>query len=299
MRIKTILGFTFVSMAAVIVIGTFFQTDSLADVNSLPSSPDATTCGIVDGYLNFIHFVPQGPLSTIGSSAGETYYMYMSSPGLSSSSKMMIKYNSGSPETKEIQQYKNVGAALTPFDAGYADANLGSTLGPATMITKDNFGKCTYSFTIAQRSAELDLPNGPIPIPDNDPNGINPTINIGNLTGRITHVRVSLWINHTWDGDLIIQLIGPEGTTVTLSNEHGGSDDNYGTNSYTRTIFDDESTKTIASASPPFTDTFAPDAPLSNFVNREGNGTWTLHIVDSVFGDSGNLNAWSLMVTDQ
>lgn len=297
MRIKRILGFEFVLIAAVIVCGAFSRTDVLADTDSVQSSPSQTTCGIGDGYLNLTHFVPVGPSGNVGIAAGETYYLAMVSPGLSSSSKMMVKYNNASQETKEIQKYKNVVGALTPFDPGYTDAD--SILGPAIMIAKDDFGKCIYPFTVVQRSVELNLPNGPIPIPDNDPAGINPTIDIANVTGRITHVRVSVWINHTFDSDLIIQLIAPDGTTVTLSNDHGGSSDNYGTSSYSRTIFDDESTKAIASGIPPYTDTFAPDAPLSDFNLHGGNGTWTLHIVDGAPNDVGNLNAWSLMVTDQ
>lgn len=292
MQMKRFFGLGIVVFAALIVTGEFSHRDLLADMNSPPSYPSVTECGIVNGYQSFTHFVPQGPLYQM---AGESYSLYMASPGASSSSKMTVKYSNGSPELKEIQKYKNMGAALTPFFPGYTDSLNGSTLGPATLIAKDDFGSCKYSFTVTQAPWESN--DVPLPIPDGG--FIVPEVDVSGLNGPVTHVRVTLWINHTWDSDLVIQLTAPDNTTVMLSDKHGGGGDNYGMNSYYRTIFDDEGTQPIASAQPPYAGTYIPDQALSNFIGHNGNGPWRLQIIDSAVQDVGSLLGFSLTVTDQ
>jgi hypothetical protein len=46
----------------------------------------------------------------------------------------------------------------------------------------------------------------------------------------ISDVNVNLRLTHTFDGDLILTLIAPDGTRVLLANQRGGSGDNYGVN---------------------------------------------------------------------
>lgn len=48
----------------------------------------------------------------------------------------------------------------------------------------------------------------------------NTTVSTLNVTthGSITDLNVFLNLSHTWDGDLLIRLIGPNSTVVTLSN---------------------------------------------------------------------------------
>jgi len=43
---------------------------------------------------------------------------------------------------------------------------------------------------------------------------------------RLREVRTGS--NHTFDGDLNISLVGPDGTVIDLSSGNGGGDDNYG-----------------------------------------------------------------------
>ena len=54
------------------------------------------------------------------------------------------------------------------------------------------------------------------------------SLTVSGLTGPITNVTVSFYLTHTFDADLTISLVGPDGTTVTLSIENGGSANNYG-----------------------------------------------------------------------
>jgi subtilisin-like proprotein convertase family protein len=112
-------------------------------------------------------------------------------------------------------------------------------------------------------------------------------------TGTVQKVTVTVsQITHTWDGDLVLTLIGPTGTRVVLSNRHGSSGDNY-----TNTVFDDAATTPIASGTPPYTGSFKPDAALSALNGVPANGTWKLEIQDAASGDTGTLTGWSISVT--
>ncbi len=111
-------------------------------------------------------------------------------------------------------------------------------------------------------------------------------------TGTVVDVNVGVTLTHTYDGDLILVLIGPNGTRVTLANHRGGP-----SNNYTGTTFDDEAATSIASGAAPFSGSYRPETPLSVLDGIPVNGTWTLEITDSFPQDVGNLSAWSLTLT--
>lgn len=97
-------------------------------------------------------------------------------------------------------------------------------------------------------------------------------------------------LTHTYDGDLLLEIIAPDGTTATLSREQGGSGDNF-----TNTCFNETAATSITMGSPPFTGSFVPQGFLGRINNNQnGNGTWLLRITDLYGGDSGNLLSWSL-----
>jgi subtilisin-like proprotein convertase family protein len=111
-------------------------------------------------------------------------------------------------------------------------------------------------------------------------------------TGSVLDVDVGLSITHTFDGDLVLVLISPNGTRILLAAEMGGGGANY-----TGTIFDDEATTPIDSGSAPFTGRFKPQQPLSGFDGVQANGTWKLEVQDVGPGDVGTLDAWSVTLT--
>ena len=117
---------------------------------------------------------------------------------------------------------------------------------------------------------------------------VNSHITITDLNGLISN------LTHTWDGDLFIQLQSPVGTTVTLSNRHGGSGDNY-----IDTVFDDEAATAISAASAPFTGSFRPDQLLSAFDGQDAFGVWTLRVADRAALDAGSINRWGIDITAQ
>lgn len=98
-------------------------------------------------------------------------------------------------------------------------------------------------------------------------------------------------IQHTYDDDLIIRLHAPDGTTVALSNQHGGAGQNY-----TNTCFSDSAQIPISAGFPPFQGLYAPDDWLGTINNgQNGNGVWQLEIEDAFpFVDSGFLLTWTM-----
>src|SRR5439155_482612 len=68
----------------------------------------------------------------------------------------------------------------------------------------------------------------PADIPDAVPAGTNSLMVVSNVLSAISKVTVALHITHTFDSDLLLQLISPDGVTNTLSAHNGSAGDNYG-----------------------------------------------------------------------
>jgi subtilisin-like proprotein convertase family protein len=107
-----------------------------------------------------------------------------------------------------------------------------------------------------------------------------------------THGLISICfdITHTYDSDLNIHLVAPDGTEINLVSGAGGSDDNF-----TGTCLEQTAATSIGTASAPFTGTFKPQENLGNMNNgQNGNGVWKLRIVDTYPADVGFVNSWSI-----
>ncbi len=107
----------------------------------------------------------------------------------------------------------------------------------------------------------------------------------------VSDVNVSLNLTHTFDGDLDIKLIAPDGTEVELSSDNGGSGDDY-----TDTVFDDSASDPITNGSAPFTGSFTPEESLSALNGLSAQGDWTLSITDDAGGDGGELLSWGVTI---
>ena len=105
-------------------------------------------------------------------------------------------------------------------------------------------------------------------------------------------MNVKLDIDHAWDADLDVFLIGPGGIEVELFTDVGGDLDNFSS-----TAIDDEASAFITSSSAPFTGVFQPEGQLSDFNGGSTSGTWTLRIEDDTKGIVGTLTSWSLTIT--
>jgi subtilisin-like proprotein convertase family protein len=185
------------------------------------------------------------------------------------------------------------GTNTTPFEITMSS---GYTCAPARFTLTVNFtgGQKVFNFTLPS-SGSIGLPvsfdnNTATAIADNATTDIPITVN--NISGSLAKVTLSLYLTHSFDNDLIISLISPDGTTVELSSLNGGGSDNYGSSCSARTIFDDAAATSISSGTAPFTGTFKPEGLLSAFNGKSGadvNGTWTLRIRDVANLDVGTF----------
>ncbi len=131
-------------------------------------------------------------------------------------------------------------------------------------------------------------------IPDDGVSSIDFTINVAGLptsTSASFGVKAScIDIMHTWDSDLEISLIAPDGTIVLLTAGNGGDSDNYDT-----TCFDNSSPTPISSGWGPFNGIYKPQESLGYFnAGLNPNGIWTLHVFDTYPADQGTLNFWTI-----
>ena len=127
---------------------------------------------------------------------------------------------------------------------------------------------------------------------------IDSTNVVSAFSGPLEKVAVSLYITHTFDSDLSLSLISPDGTTVPLVSATGAGA-NFGSSAAdtNRTTFDDAAATLITAGAPPFIGMFRPLGALTNFIfNGTPNGNWKLHIVDSFGGSLGTLRNWSLFL---
>jgi len=109
----------------------------------------------------------------------------------------------------------------------------------------------------------------------------------------IFDVNVSLNITQPIDSDVKVTLTGPDGTSVLLFQELGGSGSNF-----TNTTLDDDAGTRIVLSSAPFAGSFQPMTPLYVFDGKNVHGTWSLAVSDTVKNHTmGSLKSWSLAVT--
>jgi subtilisin-like proprotein convertase family protein len=134
---------------------------------------------------------------------------------------------------------------------------------------------------------------GPI-TDDGQPNEYVVSVNgaqFSNLNTSLGLTQVCLNITHTWNSDLNVFLVSPNGTMVNLFSGIGGDGDNF-----TNTCLNQSAPTSINTGSSPFTGTFKPQETLGNFNNgQNGNGVWKLRIIDTyAFADTGSVLSWSI-----
>jgi subtilisin-like proprotein convertase family protein len=123
-----------------------------------------------------------------------------------------------------------------------------------------------------------------------DPGTYYSTINVsgaGGLASELVSVTIDS-IMHSYDGDLDLYLIAPNGSMIELSTDNGGSGSNY-----LRTEFSMGAVTPVSTGAAPFTGLFLPEG---NFVDLTGNanGLWKLKVTDDNALNSGILYKWTL-----
>jgi subtilisin-like proprotein convertase family protein/subtilisin family serine protease len=107
-------------------------------------------------------------------------------------------------------------------------------------------------------------------IPDRDPTGIVSRVFVPD-SGVIRGIKVYVDIEHTYIGDLVVRLSGPDGTRVDIHAREGGSANDL-----------------VAT----FDESILPS--LAGFLGKDIRGNWTLEVADHAKYDLGRLRRWSL-----
>jgi subtilisin-like proprotein convertase family protein len=147
-------------------------------------------------------------------------------------------------------------------------------------------------------------------LPDDDPAGVSSTISVVE-NAVISQVAVIVALDHTWVGDLIFTLTGPDGTTITLANQPGTTDPDLDAGDSANAsvdypiVFGDHSpwaAENLGGGACTGTDSVIgldcarwvrPDDALSaTFFGTSTLGDWTLNVSDNTGLDLGTLDGW-------
>ncbi|KQX47412.1 MULTISPECIES: M4 family metallopeptidase [unclassified Streptomyces] len=143
-------------------------------------------------------------------------------------------YGAGSPEVKAVED-------------SFAAINVGPRSGGGTPPTGTSF----------ENTADVS-------VPDNGA-AVTSTVNVTGITGNApSNLSVGVDIVHTYIGDLVVDLIAPDGSVYNLSNRAGGSADNI------------QQTYTV------------------NASSEVANGAWKLRVQDKASIDTGYINSFKL-----
>ncbi|MGH9941339.1 MAG: proprotein convertase P-domain-containing protein [Pyrinomonadaceae bacterium] len=275
----------------------------LAAAGSVISAESCTTNGVIDPNETVtVNFT----LSNIGGEGSAT-----------SNLTATLRDTGGVSPITTSQNYSAVTAGGAPVSRPFTFTANGSCGGAitATLDLTDgatSYGSVSYTFQLGVDFIEA-LPgtgNLSVPIPDPSPqpspNPPPPTLNPIEIPFTVTDaltisdINVRVRLNHTFDGDLEMRLVHPDGTVVLLSDNRGGAGQNFGTGPNdcggTPTVFDDEAATAITAGAAPFAGSFRPEASLSALDGKPTNGTWRLRIVDTALEDVGTVGCVSLEI---
>ena len=259
------------------------------------STNDSITTEITHVYSNDI-----GVTAITGPDDGEaltneSIVITIENFGTASQSNFQASYSiNGAPSVSE-----NVAG---PLDAGTSISYTFSTLGNFSMDGTYTIVAQTLLDTdsdTSNNSSQVEILNSACYTRTNDiENTIGPDIGVTtsvinmDQNAVITDVNLTLNIEHTWDSDLDVKLIAPDGVTeIILFEDIGGSGDNF-----TNMVLDDDASTVISDGEAPFTGSYSPQGLLSDFNGLMSAGDWTLSITDDSNDDGGKLIDWSIQI---
>jgi subtilisin-like proprotein convertase family protein len=111
-------------------------------------------------------------------------------------------------------------------------------------------------------------------IPDNSPVGITSVLKLSHPK-TVGSIEVSFDIQHTYIGDLRVELVSPTGRGVLLHSRLGGGKDDLVAHFESK----------------------MPGSPLAALLGQPIEGSWMLRVSDEASRDKGKLRKWSLKVT--
>jgi len=120
----------------------------------------------------------------------------------------------------------------------------------------------------------FDAPDNPVSIPDDYDKGVTRTVYFSG-TGPVSQILLYVDVDHTYRGDLRVELTSPLGTRCTLvpASSKPGKD--------LEVLFYANKTTTDLTE-------------IRSFLGEEAHGTWKLTITDTAEADTGTLQRWAL-----
>ncbi|HET8683926.1 MAG TPA: proprotein convertase P-domain-containing protein, partial [Micromonosporaceae bacterium] len=199
-------------------------------------------------------------------------------PGGSVSATVSTATTSGSPQAVNLSASGLPAGATATFSPSTITSGQSSSLtiatststpagtfpvtitGTGTSVTRTT----TYTLTVTGASTGCRATNGTdVQIPDLST--VESPITISGCAGNGSSTStVEVHIVHTYIGDLIVNLVAPDGSLYLLHNRTGGSADNI------------DATYTV------------------NLSGEVANGTWRLRVQDAAAIDVGYINSWTL-----
>ena len=129
-----------------------------------------------------------------------------------------------------------------------------------------------------------------------------PTVFTTTVSGMGTYLwdlNLTTFITHAASGDLDITLTSPAGTTVIITTDNGGTNDDV----FNGTVWDEQQAGLLNTVVDRAFTNLVTSTPLNaegrleNFRGEDPNGVWTLAISDDTTTNVGSLNSWSLDVS--
>jgi subtilisin-like proprotein convertase family protein len=288
--------FTFTTTADLSTEGQVYSIlSSVTLTGDEDSTNDSITTEITHVYSNDIGVTAINGPDDGEALTNESVVVTIENFGTATQSNFQASYSiNGAPSVSE-----NVAG---PLDAGTSISYTFSTLGNFSMdgtytvvaetllasdsdMTNNSFQREVLNSACYTRTNDTENTIGP---------DIGVTTSIINMDQNavITDVNLTLNIEHTWDADLEVKLIAPDGVTeIILFEDIGSNGDNF-----TNTVLDDDASTVISDGEAPFTGSFTPTGSLSDLNGLLSGGDWTLYINDDADGDGGTLLDWSIQI---
>ena len=191
------------------------------------------------------------------------------------------------------------------------------------LLSSRRFCAALAVLAVSALSASAQTFSNPAPITINDATTATPypsTILVAGLTGNIASMTLTLFgLSHTFPDDIDVLLVGPTGVSLIVMSDTGGLNSLVGV---TYVFAGGSPALSDAGANPSgtyaptnfgaATDVFAAPAPVgpygngipgalpnfSGFTGTNGNGLWSLYVVDDLSGDVGSISGgWSMTFT--
>ncbi|MBA4861552.1 S8 family serine peptidase [Streptomyces sp. PSKA54] len=240
-----------ISVAATNRSGSKASYSNYGSVVDIAAPGGQTSTGTANGILSTLNSGAQGPST-------ESYEYYqgtsMAAPHIAGLAALM-KSASSSLTPAQIESAIKTSARALP---GTCSGGCGAGLADATKTVQavsgsGGSGGTTYTSTTA------------VSIPDAG-SAVESPITVSGRTGNApSALQVGVDITHTYRGDLVIDLVAPDGSTYRLkSSSSSDSADNVAT------------TYTV------------------NASSETANGTWKLRVQDVAAQDTGRINSWKL-----